>query len=110
MIDIALIQLPNPNLDNPRMYFPLGILYLAAIVRDAGLSVEVVDMRDGIKPMPEAEFYGFSCTTPEITIAKELAKKVQGLTIVGGAHASVLPSDCVGNFDYVVKGEGEEVI
>lgn len=91
------------------MYFPLGILYLAAVVKNAGLSVEIVDMRDGIKPMPNAEFYGFSCTTPEITLAKKLAEQVEGQTIVGGAHPSLLPQDCA-DFDYVVSGEGENAI
>ncbi len=110
MVKLVLIQLPNSILTSPKMYFPLGILYLAAVVRNAGFSVEIIDMREGIKPLPEADFYGFSCTTPEVTVAEKLARRVQGITIIGGAHASILPLDCVGNFDYVVRGEGEEVI
>ena len=44
MIDLCLIALPNPGLSNPKMYFPLGILYLAAVVRKK-YSVKIVDMR-----------------------------------------------------------------
>lgn len=106
MIDLCLIALPNPVLTTPTMYFPLGILYIAAVVKDAGFSVEIVDMRDKIKGVPLAKYYGFSCTTPEIKYAFEVAKVVTGKTIIGGAHATVAPRDCK-NFDYIVSGEGE---
>lgn len=109
MLDIVLVVLPDPIDKNPKMYFPLGILYLAAVVKNAGYTVEITDMRDGEKPLPEASFYGFSCTTPEIKRAKELARQVKGKTIVGGAHSSLLPQDCL-DFDYIVMGEGEEAI
>ncbi len=109
MKDLVLVALPNPNLSNPKMYFALGILYLAAVVKKAGYDVEIVDMRDGAKELPGAKFYGFSCTTPEIPAAKALAKIVKGKTIVGGAHPSVAPSDCT-EFDYTVVGEGEDII
>lgn len=92
------------------MYSPLGILYLAASAQQAGFSVEIVDLRGGVQSLPEARFYGFSCTTPEITEAKKLAKTVKGITIVGGAHPSLLPDDCKGHFDHIVRGEGEEVL
>ncbi len=110
MIDLALIALPNPALTNPKMYFPLSLLYLAAVAKKASHSVELVDMRAGLVPLPEAQYYGFSCTTPEITEAKRLALQVKGKTIVGGAHPSLLPSDCAGYFDYIVKGEGESIL
>lgn len=110
MLDLCLIQLPNPVLANPKMYNPLGILYLAAVVEKVGYTVEIADFRDGDIPLPEARFYGFSCTTPEIVKAKEIASQVSGQTIIGGAHPSLFPEDCIKHFDYVVRGEGEEVI
>ncbi len=109
MIDLCLVALPNKALSNPKMYFPLGILYLAAMVKRTNYTVEIIDMRDGEKPLPEAKFYGFSCTTPEIEQAKKIASRVNGKTIVGGAHPSLLPLDCSG-FDYIVMGEGEYTI
>ncbi len=110
MIDLCLTQLPNPALSNPTMYYSLGLLYIASSVEKAGFSVEVHDLREGYKPFPEAKFYGFSATTPEIAYAKKFARTVSGKTIVGGAHASLLPQDCLGSFDYVVVGEGEDAI
>lgn len=109
MIDLALIELPNLALESPRMYFALGNLYLAAAVKRAGFEVIICDFRDGIKELPKARFYGFSATTPHISFAKELIKEIKGQTIVGGAHPSLLPEDCEG-FDYVIRGEGEEVL
>ena len=79
---------------------------MAAVVEKTGYSVEIADLRHG-DTLPEAKFYGFSCTTPEINYAKNLAKEVNGKTIVGGAHPSLLPDDCIGHFDCVVVGEGE---
>ena len=110
MIDLCLVQFPNPILKNPKMYMPLGILYLAAVAEQAGYKVEVIDLRNGNKALPQAQFYGFSCTTPEVNDAKRLAKEIRGTTIVGGGHASLMTEDCIGHFDYIVRGEGEEVI
>lgn len=110
MIDLVLVELPNLALETPTMYHPLGLLYLAAVVEKSGYSVEIADFRDGEKELPEARYYGFSCTTPEINEAKKLAKQVKGKTIVGGAHPSLLPDDCLEHFDYIVRGEGERVL
>jgi radical SAM superfamily enzyme YgiQ (UPF0313 family) len=85
-------------------------MILAAVARDAGYDVEIMDCRDGVKDLPEARYYGFSCATPQIKEAKKIARMVKGKTIIGGAHASLLALDCVADFDYVVRGEGEEVL
>ena len=112
MIDLCLVELPNDALDHPKMYFGLGNLYLAAAVQKAGFNVQICDFREKIGELPDAKFYGFSATTPQIVYAKELAKKVPGIgkTIIGGPHASLMPDDCMDDFDYIVKGEGEEVL
>lgn len=110
MLDLVLVQPPNPQLANPLMYSPLGILYLVSAAQHAGFTVEVADMRSGDKPLPRARYYGFTATTPEIEYARRMAKTVKGKTIVGGAHPSLLPEDCKGDFDYVVRGEGELVL
>lgn len=108
MLDLVLVQLPNPALSNPKMYTPLGILYLASVVKREGYTVSILDLRDGMKEIPQARFTGFSCTTPEFPLAKELSKNLTN-TIIGGAHASLRPKDCQ-MFDYVVMGEGEKTI
>src|SRR3990167_4069096 len=111
MLDLCIVVLPNPVLTHPKMYFPLGNLYIASSVKKQGYEVRIIDYRGGIREyLPPARFYGFSCTTPEITQAKDLAYKVNGQTIVGGAHPSLCLGDCEKYFDYCVVGEGEEVI
>ncbi len=110
MKDLVLLSLPDVVDANPLMYFPLSLTYLGAVATKAGYDVEIVDCRDGVKPLPEARFYGFSCATPQINLAKEWAHKLKGETIIGGAHSSLLPNDCVKHFDYVVRGEGEYVL
>ena len=110
IIELCLVMLPNPALANPKMYYSLGILYLAAVSEKAGYKTIIHDCRDGYKPFPEAKYYGFSATTPEFPYACKLSKGLKGKTIIGGAHASLLPKDCLGQFDFTVVGEGEEVI
>jgi anaerobic magnesium-protoporphyrin IX monomethyl ester cyclase len=92
------------------MYQPLGLLYLASAAREAGFTVTIIDLRDGPKPFPECRYVGFSCTTPEITDAKRIAKACSCPTIVGGPHPSLLTEDCLDDFDCIVVGEGEKAI
>ena len=110
MFDLVLVECPNLALETPKMYFPLGNLYLAAMTKQAGYKVYLADFRATVGVLPESHYYGFSCTTPQINIAKQLAKRVNGKTIVGGAHSSLLPEDCTGHFDYIVRGEGEYIL
>ncbi len=108
MKDLVLLSLPDLVLTHPLMYFPLSLMYLGAMTREAGYDVQIVDCRDGIKNLPESRFYGFSCVTPQISEAKKIARIVgKERSIIGGAHASLLPLDCVHDFNYVVRGEGE---
>ncbi len=92
------------------MQVPLGPLYLGACLVNAGHEVIIVDMRDGQKPVPKADFYGFSCTTADYPYALDIAKTIEGPTIVGGPHATHMPEECSEHFDYVVRGEGERAI
>lgn len=113
MRDIVLLSLPDTVDSQPLMYFPLALTYLGAVVRQAGYDVEIYDGRTGnvdeiVKELPEAKYYGFSCATPQINVARQIARKLKGIKIIGGAHASLLPLDCIKDFDYVVRGEGEE--
>lgn len=120
MAKICLIQPPNPLLASPEMYFPLSLLYLGAVLEKHGHQVSIFDLRRlratlDIMDFPKADFYGITATTGEIkyakTIAKLLKKKYPGcVTIIGGAHPSLLSKDCVDDFDYVVVGEGERAI
>jgi len=110
MYDLVLIKPPDPALEDPTMYFPLGLLYLSSIAKMHGYSVKVLDCRMKVPEIPPARFYGFSCDTPHITAAKSIAKLVTGKTIVGGTHPTVMTQECTDDFDYVVVGEGEKAL
>jgi len=65
-----------------------------------------------LKGCKDADFVGFSATTPQTVHARQLAGqlKAQGIktkTILGGVHASAQPNHLKGVFDYIVAGEGE---
>jgi radical SAM superfamily enzyme YgiQ (UPF0313 family) len=115
------VVLVNPRvLDTPN--HPLGILYLAAYLEEAGHQVKVIDpdfgasaasiARDVLATKPDA--VGIGSTTPQylhaIDIAENLKTQSDLPLIMGGVHPTVLPQDvlrekCV---DYVVVGEAEE--
>lgn len=121
MAKVSLVLLPNPLLSDPKMYVNLGVLYIGAVLKQSGHDVGIVDLRiedditeDTAKLIPESDFVGFSATTGEIKYAKQangFVKKAypKTVTIIGGAHASLLPQDC-SEFDAVVMGEGERTI
>jgi radical SAM superfamily enzyme YgiQ (UPF0313 family) len=106
---------------------PLGLLSLAGSLRHARHEVSVIDgeprmldtdaiVREIVRREPE--FLGITSTTPEFCYAQEIiqaAKKaLPGLvTVLGGAHASALPEECLAEtpgLDYVVVGEGENAL
>lgn len=129
-VDVLLVQPPAPSvyaLDavNTTEFssVPLGQCYIAAVLRAQGVSVAILDLHQaGGRPedvvaacrrlMPRV--VGVSATTPSFPNAARVARFVKALspsivTIVGGAHASALPTECLtaGGFDYVCVGEGE---
>lgn len=118
MVDVALVQPPNPVLEDPTTRFPLGLAYLEAMLVREGYRVATVDLRDkpeGISLIPEASLIGFTATTGEIGSAKRMARMVKErdprvMTVIGGAHATYMPEDCREDFDLVVAGEAEYIM
>ncbi|MFC1917790.1 B12-binding domain-containing radical SAM protein [Chloroflexota bacterium] len=102
---------------------PLGIAYLAAVLEDNCLSVNVIDMSAygmeyeeltseirTIKP----DIIGISATTPQMPVGLEVAKIAKSLnpnciTVFGGVHPSSLPDESMSypEIDMVIRGEGE---
>ncbi len=109
---------------------PLGLCYLAAGLEKAGFHVELVDglfhhSKDGwdfkriVKEItakrPDAVCV--TATTLTIPIAGMLTREIKqasgAVTVLGGAHISVLPEDTMKEFpdvDVGVVGEGEDTI
>ncbi|GAH95925.1 unnamed protein product, partial [marine sediment metagenome] len=73
----------------------------------ASAKVAVADLRSkeiDVGLIPDAPIVGITATTGEIISAKKIANLVKKrnpktATVVGGAHATYLPDDCLGYFD-----------
>ena len=113
MVDLTLVMPPAPNLENPLMYYHLGVLYLASVAREAGYSVVIDDLRDkeaDYRLITPAKFTGFSATSGQYEMCKQMASKLKNTTtILGGPHSSLLLNGVEG-FDVAVAGEGEYII
>lgn len=106
--------------------FPIGLGYIAVILRNAGHDVTLIDpdigdmtydsLRDEIiKESPN--LVGISAMTSNIHSACKIAtivkKSVNAITVIGGNHTSSVPEETMQNFDdfdFLVIGEGEYTI
>jgi radical SAM superfamily enzyme YgiQ (UPF0313 family) len=105
---------------------PLGLCYLAAILRKNNFNVTVVDQYAsklsndtllGMIKESKPDVIGFSCLTPSINNIKSLTQKIRLLNkdikiILGNLHASIFADELIKKdiADIVVHGEGEYVI
>jgi magnesium-protoporphyrin IX monomethyl ester (oxidative) cyclase len=119
---------------------PLGLMYLAAYLRQKGIQVEILDAFQGKKSVPiENDFYKSGLSNEEIitkiteyepdivgistmftmhskgvhdlaAVVKRISQNI--LVVCGGSHASALPDLVLRdeNVDIVVIGEGEETL
>src|ERR1035441_2083191 len=131
MAKVVLIDSPAWFLQDPRTYFCLGLVYLSAVLRNAGHEVklmfahEVTSWDNANKRMvvhqdrmPECDYLGVSSTTPQIQWATEMAKawpakdKILGGThatyIMNGPYAQYKQPKYFEGFDYLLCGECEE--
>ncbi len=122
---ISLVSLPYEHLTDPKIAPPLGLLYLAATVREnERYEVKVIDLNqeddnslDGcvnriVNNNPDV--IGISCMSPSFHLAKELSwrlrEKTKALLVIGGTHVTALPYETLEKtgFHIAVIGEGEE--
>jgi len=95
---------------------PFSLLYLAAIAEQNEWNVEIVDMQTLDDPLPGADLYGVTATSPQWPAAVNLAKRLKQeypstLTVCGGPHVSARPYDgFASEFDITVVGEGEKAL
>jgi len=104
-------------------YFPLGLGYIAAVLRRGGHDVVLLDPEAERMPLhllekrlksEDPDIIGIACSTPNFSLSKKIAamakKATDAKVSLGGIHASALKGrileDCR-DFDYVVYGEGE---
>jgi radical SAM superfamily enzyme YgiQ (UPF0313 family) len=109
----------NPDYSSP----PLGIAYLAAVLKQNNFDVSILDMHiQALNPediiahyrKEEPRIVALSATTPTFPNAVKIAKLIKAwnektIIVLGGVHATCLPDECVTFecFDYIVVGEGE---
>ncbi len=100
---------------------PLGLVYIAASMRKAGLKMELFDgtfrtKEDFMKKVKSyrPDIIAFTIMTRNLRDVKELIKQIREFdrnikTVAGGPHPSVMPEDMMNNYDIdiVVVGEGE---
>jgi radical SAM superfamily enzyme YgiQ (UPF0313 family) len=105
---------------------PLGLLYIAAVLRQAGHEVRVLDLRARREPfdvhLPLIKSYapdvvGFSTVILEAKVLADAVNEVKthvplAKVVVGGPypHSSILETLRIGGVDAAVRGEGEEVM
>lgn len=119
----VLLASPESGVWTSRKHIPLGLGYLAAVLREAGHPVGIYDAAVEDEPLEvvvrrgKYEMLGITAATPLIKDAWNMAKegKRMGLiTVLGGPHLTLMPEESVGpehpEVDYVVKGEAEESI
>jgi anaerobic magnesium-protoporphyrin IX monomethyl ester cyclase len=98
---------------------PIGLLYVAASLEQAGHSVVVRDLAadDGRLDngdIRRADLVGISADTTRVGRALAIARRVSATgrpVVMGGPHPQFMAADVFagGHVDYIVKGEGEVV-
>ncbi|MHA1568912.1 MAG: B12-binding domain-containing radical SAM protein, partial [Alphaproteobacteria bacterium] len=105
---------------------PLGLLYLAAILRDAGHEVRLLDLRARKEPLADhleeiqhyaPEVIGFSVVILEAHVLREAVRTLKNLLpktriVIGGPYATSSPWEALGipDVDAVQRGEGERTL
>ncbi len=118
--------------ENKQFWPPLGLAYIAAVLREGGHAVQILDRdlilrkngldydkTDGITLSLIRDFgtqiTGFSATTPNVSDVDAFSGKVKKLdpgitTVIGGPHCAgepVLTLEKCNDIDMLVRGEGE---
>ncbi|MFW9830494.1 MAG: cobalamin-dependent protein, partial [Candidatus Thorarchaeota archaeon] len=119
MTDVVLVY-PYFNEELDRSIFrypPLGLGYLAAVLRDAGYSVGLIDCTflrvesalqriAQLKPRILGIYSMVTINHHAISIAQHFRPKVE-LLVAGGPLPTYVPEEFLDAFDVVVVGEGE---
>jgi len=122
---ICLINPPCTVLDDANLEPPLGLLYIAAVLRENNYNdikiytmtdcKNIEEVKNKIENIPEADIYGFTvyCTNYNYTkmcINYIKNRNSNSIIILGGPNASALPEFTLkdSGCDYVITGEGED--
>lgn len=116
---VLLINPKSPYLENDAAYPPMGLLYVAATIRDAGHQVSVLDTTVVSQFIvrnfnyDKYDLIGITCVTPNVDSVNELISILPSHIplMIGGAHPTFV-SDQIYNHSnhFIVKGESELIL
>jgi len=114
---IKLINLPQLNSLDDKLDPPLGLMYIAACIRNQGQEVKIIDLsfvkrKNWKKAIGYADVYGMTVFSSSLYLAKEVYRIAKNnnpycKVVVGGPHPTSLAEETLKYFDCIVKGEGE---
>lgn len=117
---VIFIYLPHPYLKQPDAQVPLGLLYLAAVLEQNGIEVDVKNYSSyltyqAIEDLPEADLFGITLTSMELLQANRFAhliKEKYSKSKVGfGGPGTATPEYVDWNVvDFISQGEAEITI
>lgn len=106
---------------------PVAIGYIAAYLGQHGIACRVLDeetvditpsvLREALDGLERPYVVGISCLTAHVGRGYEIGRMVKAeypdaTVVFGGLHPTTLPEEAleIGRADYVVRGEGEEIM
>lgn len=114
---MTLINLPANHLRQPDAQVPLGLLYLAAVLENNKIDVEIKNYSsftetEAIADLPESGYYGITCVSFQLLQANRFAKLIKGKypdckVILGGPGTITDEFVDWKHVDSIVQGEGE---
>jgi anaerobic magnesium-protoporphyrin IX monomethyl ester cyclase len=126
MVTPSVALCPDPA--NSRLRSPsLAVGYVLANVKKEGFTVKYIDMDACLVPVDrlvgyveqnEPKLVAFSAVTTNVKAAAYIAGRIkercrETLICLGGVHATMVPQETLAEFpafDFLVRGEGEQVI
>ena len=119
----VLLASPESEVWTSRKHIPLGLGYLAGVLRESGHQVGIYDAAIEDEPLETVvhrggfELLGITAVTPLIDDAWAMAKRGKALgliTVLGGPHLTLLPEESISlehpEVDYVIQGEADASI
>jgi len=121
---VVLINPPSDCVENDHLEAPLGLLYIASLLRENNISVQIYDMTGcknkneidkKIEDIPEGDIYGFTTYCTNYFYVKKCINYIRSridnsLIVLGGPNPTALPEFTLkdSNCDCIITGEGED--